>query len=95
MIDQARFLKTKIKGPNLGPTGVNQFHNEVFHHFLESGSLVFLEIAYNNSLQQFLTSKKGKIRRHKFGGPKFGQNKPKSGPKLGFLPFSQVFFSFP
>ena len=27
-----------------------------------------------------------------FGGPKLGQNKPKSGLKLGFLPFLQVWF---
>ena len=28
----------------------------------------------------------------KFWGAKFGQNRPKLGPKLNFLPFSQVWF---
>ena len=56
--DQARFLKKKKKFciPNLDRTGQNQAQNEVFHHFLEFGSLVFLEIAYSGSLQQCLTS---------------------------------------
>ena len=32
----------------------------------------------------------------KIWGPKSGSSRPKSGPKLGFLPFSQVWFiSFP
>ena len=43
-------------------TGLNQTQNEVFCHFLEFGSLVFLEIAYNDGLQQCLTSSRGKAR---------------------------------
>ena len=50
-----------------------------FCHFLKLGSLAFFEIACSNSLQQCLTSC-----RRKFG--------PKLGPKLDFLPFSQVLF---
>ena len=39
-------------------------------------------------------SSKSKI--HEKRRPKFGPNEPKLGPKLGFLPFSQVqFISFP
>ena len=45
----------------------NRTQNEVFCHFLKFGSLVFLEIAYNNSLQQCLASKRGKINEEKIG----------------------------
>ena len=72
----------------MGPTSENQAENEVFHYFLEFGSLVFLEIAYSDSLQQCLTFSCGKTHEKKFRGPKFGPNKPKSDPALGFLPFS-------
>ena len=44
-----------------------------FSHFLKFGSLVFLEIAYNNSLQQYLTSNRGKTYAKKIGSPTFGQ----------------------
>ena len=54
------------------------------------GSLVFLEIAYNDSLQQCLTTSRGRIHEKKFYGPKFGSDRSKLGPKLSFLPFSQV-----
>ena len=57
---EAIFLKEKkISGPNLGAMGLNQAQNEVFYHFLEFGSYVFLEIAYNETLQQFITSNRG------------------------------------
>ena len=69
----------------------NQVQNEVFHHFLEFGSYVFLEIEYHVSLRQCLTPSRGKTH-EKSLGPKFGPNGPKSGQKLGFLPFSQVRF---
>ena len=54
------FLK-KFRGPNLGQqSGPNLVF---FPHFLKLGSLVILEIAYNDSLQQCLTSSRGgKIR---------------------------------
>ena len=67
-----------------------------FSYFLKFGSLVFLEIAYYDILQQFLTSSRDKIWKKKNGGPNLGQNMPKSQRKLGFLLFSQVWFiSFP
>ena len=77
MTDEA-VLKKKIGSPN-------QVQNEVFCHFLEFGSYVFLEIAYNDSLLQCLASGRGKTHEYSFGGP------------IGFfLPFSQVWFiSFP
>ena len=37
-----------------------------FCHFLEFGSLVFLQIAFNDSLQQCLTSSRGKIHKKNF-----------------------------
>ena len=90
MTDGARFLKKKKIGcPNWGPTCLYQAQNEVFRHFLKFVSLVFLEIAYNDSLQQCLTSSGGKTHK-KIWRPKFGPNKPKSGSKLRFLSFSQV-----
>ena len=59
MTFEARFLKTNFGGLNLGPMGLNQAQNEVFNHFLEFGSYVFLAIEYDNSLQQRLASSRG------------------------------------
>ena len=66
-------------------------------NFLKIGSLVFSDIVlifYNESLQQCLTSIKGKTLKikkiKKFGPQIFVSNGPKSGPKLVFLQFSQV-----
>ena len=39
----------------------------VFFHFLKFGLLVFIEIEWNFSLQQCLTSSRGKIREKNFG----------------------------
>ena len=61
-----------------------------FAFFFNFGSLVFLEIGYNDSFQQCITSSEGKSHKTVFDGPNLGQDGPKSGPKLGFLPFSQV-----
>ena len=72
--------------------GQNQAQNYVFCHFLKFGSLVFLEIACNDRLQQCLTSSRDKITQKVFRD----QIRPKSEPKLGFRTFSQVWFiSFP
>ena len=55
-----------------------------FCYFLKFGSLVFFEIEYNHSLQQCLTSSRGKI--HKiFLGPKFGPKRPKIRYKISFF----------
>ena len=60
------------------------------------GLLVFLEIAYNDSLQESITSSRGKTHEKNLGDQicaKTGQNQ---GPELAFLPFSEVWFiSFP
>ena len=84
MNDGARFFFKKNGGANLGQMGQNRAQNKVFCYFLKFDSLVFLEIAYNDSLQQCLISN-----RSKFHEKKLGQNRSKSGPKLGFLPFSK------
>ena len=57
------------------------------------GSLVFLERAYNDSFQQFLTYSRSKTYNKNIWGPNFGQNSPKLGLNLGVLPFSQVWFN--
>ena len=41
--------------PEFGLNWLNQAQNEVFHHFLEFRSLVFLELTHNDILQQCLT----------------------------------------
>ena len=41
--------------------------------FDESGSLFVLEIAYNDSLQQYLTSTRCKTQKKTFLGPNLGQ----------------------
>ena len=53
-ISEIKFLKSKF-----GPNKLNHAQNYVFRHFLYFGSTVFLEIAYNNSLKQCLTSSRG------------------------------------
>ena len=70
--DKVRFLKKNIGGLSLGPMGLNQAQIEIFPHFLEFGSLVFLEIVYNDSLQQFLTSSRGKSHEN-IWGPNLGK----------------------
>ena len=55
MTNKVTLLKKKIRGRNFGPTDLYQTQNEVFRHFLKFGSLVFLEIKYNDSFQQCLT----------------------------------------
>ena len=93
--DETRFLNKIFGSPNMGPMGLNQAQNEVFHHFLEFGLYVFLEFAYNDSFQQYLTSSRGKTHEKNFGAQIWAKQ-TKLGPKLGFLPFSEVWFiSFP
>ena len=58
----------------------------VFSPFSQVSVISFLEIAYNDSLQQCLTSSRDKTHQKVIWGPKFG---PKVGPKLGFSAFSQ------
>ena len=59
--DEARVLEKKIGSPGLGPTYLNQTQNEVFCHFIEFLSYFFLQIAYSDTLWQFLMYGNDKI----------------------------------
>ena len=59
-VRRSQIFEKKYHRPNLGPTGLNQAQNEVLGNFLEFGSLVFFEIAYNDNLQQCITYSRGK-----------------------------------
>ena len=56
----------------------------VFCCFFKFGSLVFLEIAYGDSLQQCITSSRGKTHKKDWGGGKFGPKKAKIGLDIWF-----------
>ena len=60
--------------------------------FLPFSQVWFISFSLpNDSLQQFLTSIRGEIHEKTiFGDQIKEQNRLKSEPKLGFLPFSQV-----
>ena len=74
-------------GPKYGPNESKSGVKLVFSPFSQVSVISFLEIAYNDSLQQFLTSNsRDKTHQKVIWGPKFG---PKVGPKLGFSAFSQ------
>ena len=72
MTDGARILKTKFWRPESEPdvpkSGLNL-------GFLPFGLLVFLENAYSDSLQQCLTSSRGKICEKKLQGSSVGQKR--------------------
>ena len=87
----AFFFKKKKKNwrPEFGQSSQNRTQNSFFCHFLKFVSLVFLEITYNDAAIHLEEVKITKI----FFGLQCG---PKSCPKLGFHPFSQVWLiSFP
>ena len=68
MTEEARFLNKKSGGPNLDSMGLNYVQNEVF---LEFGSLVFLEILYNDTMS--LTNLVEVKHKLNFCGPNFFQ----------------------
>ena len=74
---RGKIHQKKFWSPNFGQKGQNWAGNQVFCHFLKFGSLVFLEIAYNDSLQQCMISSRGKTHEKNFGDQiwvKMGQN---------------------
>ena len=87
----------KILGSKFGPKGPKSGQKLGFLPVSQVWFISCLEIAYNDSLQQCITSSRGKTHETDFWGTKFGlKNEPESGPKLGFLSFSQVcLISFP
>ena len=80
-------LIKKIWGPSLGKTDQNWIQNQIFCHFLKYGSLDFLEIAQDESLEQYLTTSRRKA------PPKFGRGGggqvwvkyTKIGPQIRFF----------
>ena len=70
--------------PKFGPNGPKSGLKMVFCHFLKFGSLVFLEVAYNDSLQQCLTASRGKNHEKKFG-TQIGAKGAKIGPETKFF----------
>ena len=57
----------KNLGPNLVQGGQSRSQNQVFCYFLKFASLVFLEIAYSDRLQQCVTYSRGKMYEKNFG----------------------------
>ena len=94
--DEARFLKKKF-GPKFGSKGSRSGPKLGFSYFLKFGSLVFLEITYNDRLQQCLTSRRGKTHEKKNSETKFGPKTSQSqAHNCFFFLFFQVWFiSFP
>ena len=64
---------------------LNWTQNEVFVNFLEFGSLDFLEVAYNDSLQQYLTSCKITTHKKIFFGAQILAKWAKIEPKVSFF----------
>ena len=62
----------------------------LFCHFLQFGVLVFLEIGYSDSLQQCITSSRGKTHEKSFFGTNFGSKQAKTRSKISFFWFIQV-----
>ena len=61
-------------GPKFGSKGPKSIPKLVFFcHFFKFGTLLFLEISWNDSLQQCLTCSWGIIVNKKSGGPDLGQ----------------------
>ena len=58
----------------MGQTYQNWVQNQVSRHFLKFFFIVFIEIGYNDSLQQCLTSSRVKTHKKSFGGPNLGQD---------------------
>ena len=67
------FEKKQFSSLNLGKWAKIGPKTSFFCHFLRFGSLVFLEIAYYDNLQQCITSVRGKTHENKVGGPNLGQ----------------------
>ena len=79
----------KVLGTNLGKKGPKLDLTPGLRPFSQIWFISFLEVAYNDSLQQCLTCSRDKIHKKKNLGPNLGL-------KLDFLPFSQVWLiSFP
>ena len=75
--------------------GQNQAQNEVFRHYLEFGSLVFLNIRYSDSLKQYLTSSRGETYEKSFWGQNLrqtSQNRAQNYVFCHFFKFDSLVF---
>ena len=73
----------------------NPTQNQVFCNFLKFGSLVFLEITYNDRLQQYTKSSRGTTYKKKFGERIWGimgQNQAQNQFLCHFLKFGSLDF---
>ena len=79
--------------PKFGRNWLSQVQNEVFYHFLKFRSLLFLELAYNDSLQQCLTFSGVKTYTHrKIFQAQIWAKRAKIRPKIRFsVIFSSLF----
>ena len=84
LVSITRLKKKKIDSLNLGPMDLNQDQNEIFSHFIEFGWYVFLEIASNDSLWQYLTSSRNKTLKKNLGAQIWAKQ-VKIRPKILFL----------
>ena len=75
---RSQMFEKKVGGPNFGQVDQNRARNWISCDFLKFGSVVFLEIAYNDSLQQFLTFSRSKICEKFFLGPSLGWRDPET-----------------
>ena len=75
--DQAKFLKKNLQ-PDFGPKGPKLGLKWGLCNFFVFWSLVFLEITYSDSLQQCLTSSRGKYHEKNFWGLNLGQTSQNS-----------------
>ena len=67
------FWKKNLGGPNLRQMSKIGLKARFFYYYLKFGSLVSLDIAYNDSSQQCLTCSWGKIHEKKLWDPNLGQ----------------------
>ena len=70
----------------MGPNVLNQDQDEILRHFIEFESQAFVEIAYNDSLGQYLTSSRGKTHEKNLGA-QIWVKQVKIGPEVRFSPF--------
>ena len=79
-----QIFEKKIPRPEFGPSYCKSGPEWGVFFAMEFGSLVFLEIAYNDILQQCLTSSRGKTH-EKFFGVQIWVKQTKVAPKINFF----------
>ena len=82
----------RIGDLNWGQMTQNWAQNFFFCYFLKYGSLIFLETAYNNSLQRCIRCGRGKIMKKKILDPNLGQRCQNWAPNFVFLSFLSLYF---